>query len=580
MARGWHTRLKRLLPSRRDLGPDLLAGTTSGIAQIPDAMASGVLAGVSPVHGLYAVIAGTPVAALATGSVFMAVVPTSALSVAAREAISGRSGEEQIRALATLTLLVGVLQLAAGLLRLGSLVRFVSNAVMTGFLSGIGVLIVLGQLGDLTGYRSEEKNAVMKLADLLGHLDDVHPPTLLVGMLTIGVIVGIGRTRLAPMAMLLGLAAAGLLAHLAGLEGVRLVGHDARIPRALPLPALPDLALVPGLMIPALGLTVIGLVQGAGVSQSSPNPDGRYPDASRDFSGQGVANLAAGLFRGMPIGGSLSTTALVSGAGARSRLANLVSGLVVAAGVLVAGGAVELLPSPALAGLLIVAGAQTLNRERIAAVVLTSWPARLVMALTFAATLASPLQLAVLAGVALSVVVHVYRAVDHVALRELALDPRGIVERTPPATLPAGVTVFIPYGDLFFAGARSLEEQLPRVEAGRRAVVLLLLRGRKEMGSTFIGVLDRYARALRAEGGKLVLVGASDTLLAQLERTGAAAALGRENVFPARSRYGEAFLAAFAAAHAWFGAEQPPVPPPWDALLARRHGKEGRGAHP
>ncbi|MGW8250110.1 MAG: SulP family inorganic anion transporter, partial [Anaerolineales bacterium] len=130
---------------------DLIAGMTASIPSVPDAMASGVLAGISPIYGLYGLMIGTPVAAFFTGSAFMSVVTTSAMAITIGTTLGGYQGQEQISALVTIALVIGVIQLAAGLLRLGYLVRFVSNAVMTGFLSGLGVLIVLSQLGDLTG---------------------------------------------------------------------------------------------------------------------------------------------------------------------------------------------------------------------------------------------------------------------------------------------------------------------------------------------------------------------------------------------------------------------------------------------
>lgn len=542
-----------MLPTPRAARNDLLAGLTSGIAQIPDAMASGVLARLSPIQGLYAVIAGTPVAALAAGSVLMAVVPTGALSVATGEAI-GRRGGDVAAALATLTVLVGVFQLAAGLLRFGVLVRFVSDAVMTGFLTGIGTLIVLGQLGDVTGYRSGARGPMPKLIDLLAHLPEVKPATLLVGLVTMGLVLGVGRTRLAPLSMLLGLAGAALLTHLLRLHAVALVGDETRVPRALPSPVLPSLALVSPLALPALGLAVIGLVQGAGVSQSWPNRDGRFASASRDFAGQGAANLVSGLLGGMPIGGSLSATALVAGTAASGRLANVFLGLFVAAGVLILGPVVELLPVPALAGMLVVAGVQTIRAERIVLVHLTGWRARLLMLLTFAATLVGPLQLAVLAGVVLSLVAHLRGEVDRVTLKELALEPRGLAERDPPPALrPGAVTVLLPYGSLFFAGARTLEAALPEVRP--RAAVLLLLRGRADLGSTLLGVLVRYSRALAAQDGVLLLVGVSDRAFGQLERTRVLQALGRENVFRAQSLYGESLLEAWSAARRTLGPE-------------------------
>ncbi|MGD8473883.1 MAG: SulP family inorganic anion transporter [Anaerolineae bacterium] len=185
--------------TRSTLTVDLLAGLTAAIPSIPDAMASGVLAGVSPLYGLYGLMIGTPIAALFAGSVFMSVVTTSAMGIAVRDALTGYQGEQQIKALVTVALVVGLFQVAAGLLRLGFLTRFVSNSVMTGFLSGLALLIILSQLGDMSGYSSAAPwthgNKVLQAVDLVLHFRQVHLPTLLVGLAALGIIVGLERTR-------------------------------------------------------------------------------------------------------------------------------------------------------------------------------------------------------------------------------------------------------------------------------------------------------------------------------------------------------------------------------------------------
>lgn len=134
-------------------------------------------------------------------------------------------------------------------------------------------------------------------------------------------------------------------------------------------------------------------------------------------------------------------------------------------------------------------------------------------------------------------------------LREIVMTGGLPEERPAPRDLPSdSVTVLLPYGSLFFAAARALEDALPRLGEARRPVVLLLLRGRQDLGVTFIRVITGYARALRANGGQLMLVGASEHVVRQLRLTGSLEVLGASNVFAATSRYGEAFLLAHEAA--------------------------------
>jgi sulfate permease, SulP family len=159
--------------------------------------------------------------------------------------------------------LTGVVMLAVGLLRLGSVLRFVSNAVMVGFLSAVGVSIVLGQLANFTGYQAQGSNRVVRAFDTLLHPAQLHLQTLTIGVTTIALILLLERTRLGALALVVAVivASAATAAF--------------------------------GWVVPALSLAFIGLVQGAGILANFPNPDGSYPDASRDFVGQGAANVAA-----------------------------------------------------------------------------------------------------------------------------------------------------------------------------------------------------------------------------------------------------------------------------------------------
>jgi len=485
------------------------------------------------------------------------------MGIAVRDALAGYQGEQQIKALVTVALVVGLFQVAAGLLRLGFLTRFVSNSVMTGFLSGVALLIVLSQLGDISAYSSTAAwtrgNKVLQAVDLVLHFRQIHLPTLLVGLAALGIIVGLERTRLRPFSMLVALVVAALMVPLLGLDTVSLVGNTSEIPAGLPQPYLPVPIPDLELLVSAMAVGIIGLVQGAGISSSYPNPDGKYPDVSRDFVGQGVANLAVSLFRGLPVGGSISSTALVVGAGAKSRWANVFTGLFAILAVLLLGKQIERLPMTALAAMLVYAGFTSFNRERIRAVWETSLVSRGVMLFTFVAVLVLPIQTAVFVGVGLQILLHTFRAAERVDIVQIVPLENGQYAESPaPARLPGErVTMLMPLGSLFFAGAAEFEEDLPLVEAAGRPVVILRLRGRKEVGSTFLRVIDRYGQGLRKNGGKLILVGVSRPVYDQLRRTGVLAQLGEENVYLATRLLGESARVAWEDAYTWLLTTEP-----------------------
>ena len=534
------------LPRGKDVKNDLIAGLTTGLVQIPDAMASAILAAVKPVNGLNTLVIGTPIGALFAGSVFMTVTTTGAIALAVGDAVGDAAPDELTGVLITLTLMVGLIQLALGLLRLGWITKFVSNSVMVGFITGVCILIILGQLGDLTGYSSEYSNKVVKTVDLVLHFDEVSWTTLAVGLATVALILALGRTPVRKFAMVLAFAVVTVVVTLLGL-GVQLVGDIAAIPAGLPEFQVPDLSNVPGLIVPAIAIAAIGLIQGAGVSKSVPNPGGEYGDDSRDFAAQGVANAAVSFFQGMPIGGSVSASALNVSSGARSRWANVYAGIIVAVVLLLLGSAIEKVPMATVAALLIVAAVGSLKPAAFLEVWRTNWAARLIMLTTLVLTLMVPIQYAVLAGVALSTIQYISSASLDVKVRRLVHVGDGrYAEEDPPERLPDGeVTILDIYGSIFYAAADVIAGKLPDVREAKHAVLVLRLRGRGEVGSSAIGLFRRYATDLQQGGGALLLAGVGHHMADQLKRTGLEDLLGQHCIFPAGSLLYESTEAAF-----------------------------------
>ena len=539
---------------RRTLRKDAVAGLVLGVESVPDGLAAGVLAGVSPLSGLYAYMFGTLGGSLFTSSAFMAVQATGAMAIIIADVPAVHSGDDAARALFTLSVLTGVVMLAAGFLRLGSVLRFVSNAVMVGFISAVGVNIILGQLANLTGYKAEGANRVVRTVNTLLRPGELHWQSVLAGVLTIALILLLERTKAGPLGLVLAVVVTSAGVAALGWGDVATVGDLGAIPRSLPLPVAPMLRLVPSLLVPALSLAFVGLVQGAAISAAFANPDGRQPDASRDFIGQGAANVLAGVFRGMPVGGSMSASSLNKAAGARSRLALVIASVVMAVVVLVFAGLVGHIAMPALAGLLMLVGFRTIKPADLQSVWKTGSVQKAVLAVTFVLTMVIPLQYAVLVGVGLSVILHVVRQSSQVTIKRWQLDPEGnLIETGPPDRLPAEEVVALqPYGSLFFAAAPVLEAQLPAVDGGsRNSVVILRLRGRTELGTTVMDVLHRYAETLQASGSKLVIVSAGERIQEQLRVTGVTGLISPENIYTGDERVGGTLKRAYADATAW-----------------------------
>lgn len=544
--------IDRVLTRFRRSGRDLIAGLTTTLVTIPDALASAVLAGLNPIHGLYALIIGVPIAALAMSSQLMYVANTGALAVATGSALAPYQGDSLVAALIVLTFLVGAIQLALGLLRLGGVVRFVSNAVMVGFMTAIMLRIIISQLGELTGYKSDAKGPLPQLGDFVMNLGQIHLPTFALGLVAIAIIVGVGHTALRNFSMILAVVIASAAIPMLGLD-VRTVADIATIPSGLPLPELPQFSLIAQMLPSAFAIALIGLVQAAGVSRSLPNPDGRFPNISRDFAGQGLANLSLSFFKGMPIGGTMSETAVHVGAGATSRWAAVYSGIMILAFVLLLGDLIEQVAKPAIAALLIVAAIEVIRPREIHDIWRTSLASRLVLVVTFVATLLLPVEQSVLLGVILSVATHLHRSSRDVEVVAMSSeDGVHFDEHSAPAVLPSGeVTVLNVYGTLYFGAADTFESYLPSARGVERAVVILRLRGRRSLGTTIYNVLERYAAELARGGGRLILSGVNDALYDQLIRTDLYRMLGESAVIRAERRPEAAMRRALIEAREW-----------------------------
>ncbi len=544
---------------RKNFFPDLLAGTSGAAMAAPQAMGFAIIAGVNPIFGLHTASVATIVGALTTSSVFMAVSPTNALVLVIGSTLSAYANDDPLGHMMTLTVMVGVIQLLLGLLRVGDLFRFVSNAVMTGYVCGAGLLIIIGQLHAITGLGSRSTGSVwMRITDWLQRLPEMQSNTLFIGLLSIVIILALKRTRLRNMAMLSSLFISSALVQLASWDEVLLTGDLMSMPAGLPQLALPVPAYVPDLAIAAVAIALLASLQSAGLTRMIPQPDGSMANVHRDLTGQGLANIAGGLFQGMASGGSFSRTAINISAGARSRMANVFTGIFIVAILLALGTQIEYIPLAALAGQLIVAAASLIRLEALALAWRVNTGSRSALLATLGATLFFPLEYSVYIGVAITLILYAKSSMRRLQVRRLMLTESGAFrEEALPKHLPARKPLVVSVaGNLYFAAIPLLEERLPQPDASsQQPVVVLRLRNNIHLGSTGIRFLTSYARKLEAVGGRLLLAGVSPTVHRQLERTGGSAQL--EPIFLADEVIFASTHRALAWAEDWLKQQRP-----------------------
>ncbi|MEU8711971.1 SulP family inorganic anion transporter [Streptomyces sp. NPDC048663] len=245
--------------------------------------------------------------------------------------------------------------------------------------------------------------------------------------------------------------------------------------------------------------------QAASIGSLVPNPDGSRPSVNGDFAAQGLADLAGGLFQALPSGGSLSRTGVAVSAGARTRWAGVLSGVLLALVVLVCAPLAEAIPMPVIGGLILVVGRELIwgKRAGILLVLRTSRLSSAAMAPAFLATTQLPLQQAIVLGAVLSLPLYCAQAARQARFQSLTRDPDGRRHLSePPARLPPGEVTALHYGGTsFFAELPRIEEALPRDDDARGAVLVLVLRGAPDVpSSSMLKVIRRHVRELDRAG--------------------------------------------------------------------------------
>ena len=341
------------------LRSDLIAGLTVWAVLVPEALAYATIAGVSPVVGLYAAPGALLLYAAFGSSRHLVTGPmaaTAALSAAAVGDVAAGGSDAFLAMTIGLALCVGVLALIAGLARLGFLANFISEPVLKGFIIGLALTIIVGQLPKLFGIEKVDGDFFDELLGFIGGLSQTHLPTLVVGVISLVIVIGL--KEVAPVvpgslvAVGFGIAAVWLF----GLDqiGIAIVGP---IQPGLPTFGLPSLALSDylELMPSAIGVALVGFAEGLGAAKTYAARNHYEIDSNRELLGLGAANLASGVSGGMVVNGSLSKTAVNGGAGARTQLSGLIVAVLTVITLLFLTGLFEKLPEATLAAVVIAA---------------------------------------------------------------------------------------------------------------------------------------------------------------------------------------------------------------------------------
>ncbi|HVW44323.1 MAG TPA: SulP family inorganic anion transporter [Amycolatopsis sp.] len=507
----------------RWLRGDAIAGLTVWAVLVPEALAYATIAGVPPVVGLYAAPAALLLYAVLGSSRHLVVGPMSATAALSAGVVGGLAATAaDFPALTTaLALVAGVVAIVAGLARLGFLAGFISEPVLKGFIIGLALTIIVGQLPKLFGVEGVDGDFFEKLWQLVARLGETDGWDLLVGAASLVVVLVLKR--------FLPLLPSSLVAVVLGVLAVVLFGLDSRgvnvvgdIQPGLPSLGLPDvsahdyLSLVAG----AIGIVLVGFAEGLGAAKTYAAKSGYEVDADRELLGLGAANLGAGLVSGMVVNGSLSKTAVNGAAGARSQVSGLTAAVLTVLTLLFLTPLFERLPEATLAAVVIAAVVELVDIAALRAL-FRVWTRRLgtiygpAARADFLAALAAMLGVLIFdtlpglfIGIGVSALLLLYRASrPHIAvLGRSAEGPWVDSERNPDARTVADALVVRVESGLFFANADRVRATVRKLAAGQKPhLVVLDAETVPFVDVTAARMLGELARDLGRSGARLVL---------------------------------------------------------------------------
>jgi high affinity sulfate transporter 1 len=419
---------------------DLVAGLALAALLIPESMGYAGIAGVSAEFGLYAALGAVIAYAVTGGTSILVVGPASAVAALSASIVAEFGGDvDRGELIAGLTIASGVLLVLAGVLRLGWIVNFISRPVLHAFVAGLSISIIIGQLDGLFGVEVEGESAIGKLIDTVRHVDGWDALTTMIGLGAVASLLVLERfARRVPAAVLVVVIGIVLVkAFDLGSEGVAVVGE---IPQGLPSISVPDLGGTRWLELfgGATALLLVGYSEGYAAASAVAARTGEKIDADQELIGSGAANLGAGLVGGIPVGGSLSKSAASQAAGARTQMANLVSGVVVLATLLFLAPLFEDLPEPVLAAVVIAAVLGSADPRRFTGLRAVNRLDFAAAAVTFTLVLVWETLPAMIVGVLLSLMFLVRRA-SFPDVVELGRGGDGAFRLLAPDTDAAGV---------------------------------------------------------------------------------------------------------------------------------------------
>lgn len=527
--------------NRETLRRDALAGLVSAVMVLPQGVAFATLAGMPPEYGLYGAMLPAVVGALWGSSWHLVSGPTNASSLmvfATVGAFAVPFTPTYVSLVLTLNLMVGLMKFGLGVARLGTLVNFISTAVVIGFTAGAGLLIIGAQLRNFFGIVvPQEPTFILGLRDFALHIRETSLAVLAVGLFTL--LASILGKRLWPRMpyMLTGIVAGALFAALLQWLSHIPIPTIGALPSAIPPLSTPDLSLQTWQQLApiALALMVIGLSEAISSARAVALKSGQRIDGNQEFIGQGLANIVGAFTSSYPTSGSFNRTGANYEAGARTPLACVFSALLLVVVLLVVKPLASYLPVASMAAVLFIVAWGLIDTEAMRRVWRTSRADAFTLAVTFIATLTIRLEVAIIVGVLVSLLIYLNWATHPQVIRvvpDIEMQRRFRAVRADSPVCPQLDMLRID-GALFFGSVEHIRDQIEAARASRPATrhLLLIGTGLNHIDTAGAELLGYLAGSLRESGVTLYLCKLRPAVRELLERGGVFQAIGRDNVF-------------------------------------------------
>ncbi|MFA5950170.1 MAG: SulP family inorganic anion transporter [Hyphomicrobium sp.] len=499
----------------KDFRADAIAGLTVAIVALPLSMAIAIGSGLSPDKGLFTAIVGGFLISALGGSRFQIGGPAGAFIVLIAMIVERQGYDGLVLA----TMMAGLIMMAGGFLKIGTYIKYIPFPVTVGFTTGIAVIIFASQVKDLLGLDIAHEPAALlpKLQAILANLGSIKLATVALSVMAVAIILGLRRVRPAWPGMLIAVAATAGLAALLGLDVATIGSRFGDVPRTLPVPALPafDPAKMRAVLPDAIAIALLGAIESLLSAVVADGMSGRKHRSNCELVAQGAANIAAVVFGGMCVTGTIARTATNVRAGARSPVAGVLHALYILLFMFVAAPLAAFIPLASLGGVLAVVAWNMAEKEEFASILRASWGDAAVLMATFLLTIFDDLTVAIAVGVTLGAFLFLHRMAEAIEIEgggslvtKDEADATGLGrEIYEPNAFNGDAVVYRISGALFFGATAAVSGVLDRLGAQPKAFVLDFA-SVPLVDTTAAKVLERFVHKLRSSGTEVYFTAA------------------------------------------------------------------------